>query len=60
MAIPYRYIRKVIRISNSFYVSLPEIWCKAVNIKKKDKVLLKIYTDKVVVTKDNDDRTKSK
>ena len=51
MAAPYRYIRKVYKVGNCLMISLPIIWCKANDMKRKGKVEVEVYPDKIVIAK---------
>ena len=60
MATPYRYLRKLMHIGNSFVVSLPVIWIKANKVKKGSEVMVEVYEDRVVISQSSkkDDRRK--
>jgi len=51
MAIPYKYKRNAQAIGDSMMIALPAIWCKANTIKKGTKLLMEVYTDRVIITK---------
>jgi len=60
MATPYKYLRKLMQIGNSFMVSLPVIWIKANKVKKGSVVMVEVYEDRVVISQisKEDDRRK--
>ena len=60
MATPYKYLRKLMQIGNSFMVSLPVIWIKANKVRKGSVVMVEVYEDRVVISQisKEDDRRK--
>lgn len=49
MAQQFRYVKKTFKIGNSLAVTIPSIWCKANNLKEKDKLILEVSADKIVI-----------
>ncbi|GAH40263.1 unnamed protein product [marine sediment metagenome] len=51
---PYRYLKKLVKIHNSFYVVAPKDWmklqAKKLKIKNVVNVIVEIYKDKIVIT----------
>lgn len=51
---PYRYLKKLVKIHNSFYVVMPKNWLalQATRLKvgKVINVIVEIYKDKIVIT----------
>lgn len=51
---PYRYLKKLVKIHNSFYVVAPKDWmtiqAKKLKIRRVVNVIVEIYTDKIVIT----------
>lgn len=60
MAKPYRYRKKVFKIGHSVGVTLPSIWCRANMVLEKEPLTLEVYEDRIVITKQEDDRSSDK
>lgn len=51
---PYRYLKKLVKFSSSFYVIIPATWLNANKAAfrkmKTHEVILEVYDDKIVIT----------
>lgn len=51
---PYRYLKKLVKIGNSFYVVMPATWLNknkvAFRKMKVYEVVLEVFDDKIVIT----------
>ena len=54
MGEPYRYLKKLVKIGNSFYVGVPAVWLNKHKIEFKTmkvyEVVVEVYNDKIVIS----------
>ncbi|GAI77629.1 unnamed protein product [marine sediment metagenome] len=50
---PYRYLKKLVKIGNSFYIIMPANWLNkhkaAFNKMKVQEVVMEVFDDKIVI-----------
>lgn len=51
---PFRYRKRLVKIGNSNYVIVPDLWlrgrAKHMKVKQITEVIVEVYTDKIVIT----------